>query len=364
MASTRRSRIFTYGVALASVAVAFAISFFIPDIEPTPAILFLAAVMVSSWYGGIGPGVAATVLSVLLLDYYFLPPIHSVDLGRAEHVSLGVFLLVAVLINSNHVVQQRLERVLRQQNRRKSDFMAVLAHELRNFLAPISSSIAVVKLRGRGDKTMEESCHAAERQVRNMSRLIDDLLDVARINEGKLRLDIGPEDLREIVLHAVEGVRSLMDARGHCLDVSLPSGPLPVEVDRTRVEQVLMNLLTNAAKYTDPGGRIALTMERSGAEVTLRVRDNGRGLERDMLPYIFDLFMQAETGSQGGLGIGLSLTRGLVQMHGGSITASSDGLGHGSEFVVRLPAAGLKRGEIAADSPPADAMVAGHDKIA
>lgn len=341
MKINRRSYVFGYGIAVVAVAAAFGISLVLPEIEPTPAILFLAGVMVSSWYGGIGPGVLTTVLSTLLLDYFFLPPIHSVDLGLAVYVSLGVFLLVAVLINSQQLVRQRLEWMLRLQNRRKSEFMAVLAHELRNFLAPVATAMAVVRLRGKGDPRIEQTCMAAEQQVRNMSRLINDLLDVARINEGKLQLSIRPEDLGEIVLSTIGAVRPLIEAQGHRLEVSLPPAPLPLAVDRTRLEQVLVNLLMNSAKYTPAGGKIWLTVEREADELVMRVQDNGKGLEREVLPHVFALFAQAQTGSQGGLGIGLSLVRGIVEMHGGRVAAFSAGPGCGSEFVVHLPAASM-----------------------
>lgn len=337
----RRSYLFRYGIAVVAVVLAFGISLVIPEIEPTPAILFLAGVSVSSWYGGVGPGLLATVLSTLFLDYFFLPPLYSVNLGPAVYVSLGVFLLVAVLLNSQQILRRRLEWMLRLQNRRKSEFMAVLAHELRNFLAPISSAMAVVRLRAKGDQSIEQSCMATEHQVRNMSRLIDDLLDVARINEGKLQLAIRPEDLGEIVLSAIEAVRPAIEAREHHLELSLPPAPLPLEVDRTRLEQVMVNLLLNAARYTPAGGRIWLTVEREAGELVVRVQDNGRGIEREVLPHVFALFAQAETGAQGGLGVGLSLVRGLVEMHGGRVAAFSAGPGCGSEFVVHLPAATL-----------------------
>lgn len=337
----RRSYLVGYGIAAIAVATAFGISRVIPEIEPTPAILFLASVSVSAWYGGIGPGLLATVLSTLLLDYFFLPPIHSVDLGPAVYVSLAVFLLVAVLINSQQIMRQRLEWILRLQNRRKSEFMAVLAHELRNFLSPVVSALAVVRLGVKGDPSIEQSCMAAEHQVRNMSRLINDLLDVARINEGKLQLSIRPEDLGEIVLSATAAVRPMIEARGHRLEVSLPPAPLPLDADRTRLEQVLVNLLMNAAKYTPDGGRIRLTVEHEADELVVRVQDNGKGIEREVLPHVFALFTQGQDASEAGLGIGLSLVRALVEMHGGSIAAFSAGSGCGSEFVVQLPAARL-----------------------
>ncbi len=176
-----------------------------------------------------------------------------------------------------------------------------------------------------------------ERQARNMARLIEDLLDISRIGLGKLRLSCDALDLAATVHAAVEVTRPLIASRQHTLDVSLPPGPIPLHGDATRLEQVVVNLLTNAARYTPPGGRIWLTVERGANQVVLRVRDTGIGVAPELLPYLFDLYMQATNGSRGGLGIGLNLVRSLVRMHGGEVMASSDGPGHGTEFVLHLP---------------------------
>jgi two-component system CheB/CheR fusion protein len=181
----------------------------------------------------------------------------------------------------------------------------------------------------------------AERQVGHLTRLVDDLLDLSRIRRGLIRLLKEPLDVAQPIQQAVEGVQPLVRERGLTLAVSLPPQPVHVEADPTRLQQVVGNLLSNAAKYTDPGGHILLTARQEGSEVVLRVRDTGIGIPPDMLPRIFDLFVQAERRldrSQGGLGIGLTLVRRLVDMHGGSVTAFSAGPGQGSEFVVRLPA--------------------------
>src|SRR5262249_49582813 len=172
-------------------------------------------------------------------------------------------------------------------------------------------------------------------------RLVDDLLDLSRISRGLIRLLKEPLDVAQPVQQAIEGVQPLVQERGLTLSVSLPAEPLYVEADPTRLQQVVGNLLSNAAKYTDPGGTILLTTRQEGGEMVLRVRDTGISVPADMLPCIFDLLVQAERRldrSQGGLGIGLTLVRRLTEMHGGSVTAHSDGPGEGSEFVVRLPA--------------------------
>lgn len=327
-----------YSVAVGSVALALLVNLFLNRLEQIPSVVFLAAVLVSSWYGGLEGGLTATVLSTLALDFFFIPDLYSLDFGPATWVWLATYLGAAVLINWHHEVQRRLIDALGVQNQKKSEFMAVLAHELRNFLSPVSLTLAALKSRGAGDPAIEQACATAERQVRNMTRLINDLLDASRIAQGKVSLCLEPVDLGVVVAQAVAGVRPQIEARGHRLETSLPEGALPLEADPARLEQVFLNLLTNAAKYTDPGGRIWLTGECRDRQWVVRVRDNGKGLAPEFLPHVFDLFMQAEAGSQGGLGIGLSLVRGLVEMHGGSVAAFSAGLGHGSEFVVRLPA--------------------------
>ncbi|HEX6899794.1 MAG TPA: ATP-binding protein [Thermoanaerobaculia bacterium] len=230
---------------------------------------------------------------------------------------------------------------LRETGRRKDEFLATLAHELRNPLAPIYNSLQILTLRGNDPAVVARTREVMERQVRQMIRLVDDLLDVTRISQGKLELRKEPLDLAGVVSTAVEISRPLIEARRHDLTVAMPEQPLRVEADAARVAQVLSNLLNNAAKYTEPGGRIELTAERRDGHAVLRVRDNGAGIAPEMLPRIFDLFAQVEgtlDRAQGGLGIGLTLVRRLVEMHGGAVEAHSGGLSQGSEIVVRLPA--------------------------
>jgi PAS domain S-box-containing protein len=244
--------------------------------------------------------------------------------------------------------QKRLEEALHQraeelaeEGRRKDEFLAVLAHELRNPLAPIRNALQVMRLRNHDPALIEQMRAMAERQVGHMTRLVDDLLDLSRISRGLMRLLKEPVDMAQPVQQAVESVQPLVRERGLALSVSLPPEPVYVEADPTRLQQVVGNLLTNAAKYTDPGGHVLLTAQRECTELVLRVRDTGIGIAPEMLPHIFDLFVQAERRldrSQGGLGIGLTLVRRLVEMHGGTVTAHSEGPGKGSEFVVRLPA--------------------------
>ncbi|HEV3260116.1 MAG TPA: PAS domain S-box protein [Gemmataceae bacterium] len=236
--------------------------------------------------------------------------------------------------------RKRAEEALREADRRKDEFLAMLAHELRNPLAPLRNAMQVMRLKGTDDPDVRWARDVVERQVQQLTRLVDDLLDIARFNRGMINLQMEPVDMAAVVARAVEISRPLIDAHKHYLHVSLPGQAVRVEGDLTRLAQVLSNLLNNAAKYTEEGGRIDLTVEPSGREAVLRVRDTGVGIAADMLPRIFEMFTQVQgsvSRSEGGLGIGLTLVRKLVEMHGGRVEAHSEGHGHGSEFVVRLP---------------------------
>jgi PAS domain S-box-containing protein len=238
-------------------------------------------------------------------------------------------------------------------DRRKDEFLALLAHELRNPLSPILTATEMMRLTGGADPSLERYRSVIERQARNLTRLVDDLLDVSRITRRKITLQKQPVELRTVVDNAVEATRPIIDGSDHRLEVRLPARPILLFADPTRFEQVLVNLLNNAAKYTEPGGRITLSAEVFGSELTLRVRDTGVGIAPELLPHIFDLFVQGKRSlarSQGGLGIGLTLVKNLVEMHGGTVAVSSDGAGTGTEMTVRMPL----RPE-SADSPPASA---------
>jgi PAS domain S-box-containing protein len=232
-------------------------------------------------------------------------------------------------------------KALQEADRRKDEFLATLAHELRNPLAPISNAIRILELRVDDTKVVAQTREVMERQVHQISRIVDDLLEVSRIGRGKISLEKAPVDMADVVATAVETCRPLVEAHHHTLTVSLPDRPALVEADSARLAQVLSNLLNNAAKYTEDGGRIDLIVEQAQGDVVIRVRDNGIGIAPERLPAIFDMFEQIEGAadrSHGGLGIGLTLARRLVEMHGGKIEAHSAGLGKGSEFVARLPA--------------------------
>jgi signal transduction histidine kinase len=230
---------------------------------------------------------------------------------------------------------------LAETDRRKDEFLAMLGHELRNPLGAIANAAHVLQRVGPEDPPSRRSVEVIQRQIQHLVRLVDDLLDVSRITRGKVELRREPVDLRDAALHAAETLRPVMDERRHELRVSLPSAPLPLDADVTRLEQVVGNLLRNAARYTQPGGRIDLAVRAEGREAVLLVRDTGTGISAELLPRIFDLFIQGEQGldrTGSGLGIGLTLVRSLVEMHGGRVTVRSEE-GKGSEFEVRLPLA-------------------------
>ena len=234
----------------------------------------------------------------------------------------------------------RLYQELREADRRKDEFLATLAHELRNPLAPIRNAVQILSLKGPLDSTLQMARDMIDRQVSHMVRLIDDLMDVSRITQGKLELRKEQVDLAAIVDKALETSRPLVEAAGHTLNVALPAEPIPLEADPMRLAQVFSNLLNNASKYTAAGGTIWLTATRGDHSVTVTVKDTGIGIPPDQLGSVFEMFSQvdqAQERAQGGLGIGLTLVRRLVEMHGGTVEAASAGPGQGSEFSVRLP---------------------------
>ena len=231
-------------------------------------------------------------------------------------------------------------------DRRKDEFIATLSHELRNPLAPMHSALEVMKLRSRGNAALEPVLPVFERQLNHITHLVDDLMEISRITEGRMELRCAPLDLGTVVRAAAADVAPLIDASGHTLSVSLAPQALVVDGDATRLTQVLVNLLTNAAKYTPRGGQIWLEASRRQGQAQISVRDDGIGIPQQSLASIFDMFSQLEPAldrSQGGLGIGLALVKGIVTLHGGDIRAVSEGVGRGSEFLLRLPlsAAGL-----------------------
>jgi PAS domain S-box-containing protein len=271
--------------------------------------------------------------------------------GRLIHISLTVSPIsdaAGNIIGASKIARdisdrKSAERQLREAGRKKDQFIALLAHELRNPLAPLRNGLQVMRLAGGNLDASAEALAMMERQLGHMVRLIDDLLDISRIGQNKMELRRSRVLLTDVLSSAVESARPAIDEAEHKLTISLPPDPIPLDADLTRLSQVFTNLLTNSAKYTERGGAIWLTAERQRGEVVVSVRDNGIGIPEDALPRIFDMFSQVDESiarSQGGLGIGLALVKALTEMHGGTIDVASGGTGQGSTFSVRLPTLG------------------------
>jgi signal transduction histidine kinase len=266
-------------------------------------------------------------------------------------------------LHSEVAERARAEQALKEADRHKDEFLAMLAHELRNPLAPILNAVQLMRMKPMPDPQLNRSREVIERQLTHLTRLVDDLLDVARITRGKINLSREPIELAALIARAVETVQPLIQERGHEFTAEIPAGTLRVNGDALRLTQAFGNVLGNAAKYTERGGRISLTVCQQGTVVEIRVRDTGIGIPAEVLPRIFDLFTQPDRRSDhphSGLGIGLALVRRLLQMHDGTINAHSEGTGLGSEFVIRLPlllettqsANGQQSGTRTDDAPP------------
>src|SRR6185437_10542105 len=358
----------TCAVAVARVAVSGAFGNYAPIVS------FTIAVTIAAWYGGLKPGLLATALSVLVADYVFVPNRYTFQIVSVSGtVALGVLafsgVLISVMCESLHRTRRRLEAeqqnlrnsvaqqsqlrdAIAESDRRKDEFLATLAHELRNPLAPVRNAIHILRARLPPSPELQWARDVIDRQVTQMARLIDDLMDVARISRGTFELRREPVALEDVIRNAVETSRPSVDASGQDLVVRLPKDVIYLDADIVRLAQVFANLLNNASKYTVPGGRIAVSAELetntiaptggslAGRSVAVCVEDSGIGIPSEMLAHVFEPFTQLDRSlerSPGGLGIGLALARRLVEMHGGSIEAHSPGQGLGSRFMVRLP---------------------------
>lgn len=276
-------------------------------------------------------------------DYLEKSGLTAAILERSIRYALAQRLSEASL---EHKVIERTEELakaneaLREADRRKDEFLSTLGHELRNPLAPILNALEIIRLCGDNAEAVTQQRERLDRQVKQMVRLVDDLLDVSRVSTGKLRLNAEPITLQEICEAAIDISRPLVEKAGLQLTVKLPAEPIPLEGDRVRLTQVFSNLLNNSAKYTEPGGRITLTAVADSDRAVVRISDTGVGISPEVLPRVFELFTQVDRSlnrSQGGLGVGLALVRRFVELHAGSVTARSDGPGHGAEFTVELP---------------------------
>ncbi|HYC47824.1 MAG TPA: HAMP domain-containing sensor histidine kinase [Burkholderiales bacterium] len=297
------------------------------------------------------------LMRLVLLEH--LEAMLARPLRHREIMAIGVFIDDAISGSVAAYVQNRDAELVRSQqqhaglleetNRRKDEFLAVLGHELRNPLAPIMTSIRVIRGRiGAVHEAVTQSIEVIERQTSQLARLVDDMLDLARIGQGRFELRKSRLALAKMIDEAALAAAPVMKEHGHRLHVAPVDTSIEIDADPDRFLQVVANLLTNAAKYTDAGGDVYLTAERDGSDALVRVRDTGIGIPAEMIPRVFELFMQvdeAQRYAQGGLGIGLALCRRLVEQHGGSIACRSDGAGHGSEFIVRLPLAGRQEAD-------------------
>jgi signal transduction histidine kinase/ActR/RegA family two-component response regulator len=307
-----------------------------------PFLLSIAAVLIASLRGGLGPGLLATALSAAASDFFFVPPVFSLRIEKLIHgTDLLLFVVLGVLISSLCDKRLRLVHQLRDADRRKDEFLATLAHELRNPLAPISNALALWPVIENDRAQTSLLRDMLQRQVQQMVRLIDDLMDVSRITRGKIHLRRDRVDLATMVCSAIEALEPCIKSCGHELSVALPASPLYVDGDVARLTQVFGNVLHNAAKYTGRNGSIRVVVERQGQSAVIRITDDGPGIPPEMLARIFEMFEQVDQTldrSHGGVGIGLTLAKRLVELHSGTIEARSEGLGKGSEFIITLPA--------------------------
>jgi len=347
--SPLRGALVRYGGTVVIMLLAILLSVFIP-LRDSAWIVVIIGVLACAWFGGIGPSLLAPLLLVMSVRAMQKDRGHLFDFSSKELTDLLVFLMLTATVGWSGQIRRRAQAIVRRQAlelqeeaRRKDRFLATLAHELRNPLAPLRTGLEVLEIaqeRPADISAVRETREMMQRQVDCLARLVDDLLDLSRINSGKIELRRERVKLEDVVRDAVEASQPHMTAAGHQFDVTLQNGTVLLDADRDRLAQVLLNLLNNAAKFTPPGGRIVLADARIGDTLEIRVRDSGPGIRPESLPRLFEMFTQLEDSrphSQQGLGIGLNIVRTLVEMHGGTVAARSDGPGCGSEFVVRLP---------------------------
>lgn len=324
-----------------------------PLVEPRHSPPFLLAVLVVAWVAGFGPALLSSALSIVAMNYFFIPPLHSLSLLSAhELIGVPVFAAVAVGMSwlattRRHAEQARSDALARElaaradaeaANRAKDEFLAVLGHELRNPLAAITSAVRLLETARTGSETTARARELIQRQAVSLGQLVDDLLDVNRVLKGKVPLTRRPTDFSEVVRRSVATLGDAGRLQHHVLKLDLQ--PVWLDADPYRLEQVVTNLLDNAVKYTPEHGTIEVALQATGTRVTLEVHDTGIGIPPHLLPRIFDVFVQGDPGSRhshGGLGIGLTVVSRMVELHGGDVTASSGGPGLGSTFTVRLP---------------------------
>jgi signal transduction histidine kinase len=340
------------GYLLAVVAIGATLAVLTPLrflIQPLPSPPFLLMVMVVAWLAGFGPAIVSVILSALALDYWFVPPIGALVTTWHEAASVVSFITIGTSVawltatrrqaeddRQALLVRERASRASAEAaNRAKDEFVAMLGHEFRNPMSAIVNAVEILE-RGAQDERTRHAREVVARQARNITRMVEDLLEINRIATGKIRLDPQRVELGDTVRHCL----ATLATRTAAHRVALAAAEVWVDADPVRLEQIVVNLLDNAVKYTPAGGAIDVRVSREGGHAVLCVRDTGVGIAPDVLPRIFDLFVQGEPGAlrgRGGLGIGLAVVQRLADLHGGTIHAESDGPGRGSTFILRLP---------------------------
>ena len=380
---SRAARVAAYGGAVAVTLGALFVRWFLDPWlgSGLPYVTLYGAVAIAVWFGGLGPAVLAMLLGYAVVNVRYVSDLGTVSVsGPAESIALALFTLSCSLIIvlgeamrrardryrvSEAQVSER-ARELARADANKSRFLAVLAHELRNPLAPLRTGLALLRMRAQGDAPSAETHDMMERQITQLSRLIDDLLDVARIDRGKLELRTQRLPIDAVLRTAIDTAKPNIDAQGQELEVRYPPQRLYVEGDLVRLAQVVSNLLNNAAKFTPPKGRIELSAHAADGALFVRVADNGIGIEPERLPEVFDMFVQLDPGAAaaGGLGLGLTLARAIVRRHGGDIEVRSAGRGKGTEVTVRLPLAAAPGAlDVEASTPPAETAASARKRV-
>jgi signal transduction histidine kinase/ActR/RegA family two-component response regulator len=339
-----------YFVAIAATAVAFTARFLLEPVlgNVAPLLVFSLSVVVASWYGGLGPGLLATVLSLLLGDYFFIAV--SAAERIEEAIFLGIGISISILSQARLSLEAKRQQLLASEqdarraaedaNRLKDEFLSTVSHELRTPLTAINGWAQMLRA-GRLDA--EQSARALETIVRgakSQNQLIDDLLDVSRIISGKMRMNVVPIKLCSVIEAAVETVRPAAEAKGIRLSTQLDPAADAMSGDPERLQQVVWNLVSNAVKFAPNGGRVEVRLKRADSYVEIVVADDGQGIKPEFLPYVFEHFRQEDAGTnrhRGGLGLGLAIVRHIVELHGGTVRAESEGLGKGATFTVALP---------------------------
>jgi signal transduction histidine kinase len=351
-----RPKILNYGFAIIATALALISRQLLTPLwgARLPFLTFFPAVMLASWYGGIRPGLFTTALSTFAIWYFFIIPNNNGHFPPPDTVALVLFTLIALLIvflyeklhrsvrhaESQATLLKESEERMREAERQKDEFLAMVCHELRTPLNNLASGTYLLRSRGTDELIRIRAIDTVERQVRNMSHIVSDLMDISRIGRGKLQLAIERLDLNDVIKETTE---DLCQGLKKNLEVAFeaPRGPVWVDADRTRLVQMLTNLLQNAAKFTNSGGQIRVRVgTKDQNKVTVTVADTGAGIDAELLPRLFDAYTQGgatRTSSEAGLGLGLAIVKSLAELHGGSVEAFSRGKGQGSEFQFSLP---------------------------